>query len=172
MIFMEINGKKYFGFKSCKITIDMEMACRGFEFVTTSQGSIQTPVKTGDAVGIWINQSKKITGFVDKITPSWGKDKHDILIEGRSNTCDIVDSTVTGNLDIAAPISLQNVFKKVLAQLNITGIAIVLNNKLKSFSEEDIQGKQDNQFGEIVAANIAENAFDFLEKYCKKDRYF
>lgn len=168
MIFIEVNGKKYYGFKSCKITIDIECACRAFEFVTTSQGVVQTPIKQGDKVGIWINKNKKITGYVDMIDPEWDSEKHEILISGRSNTCDIVDSTVTDNIDIAAPISLVNIFYKVLKHLNITDIKVILNQSLKSFQDAELNGKQDNEFGEIVSAPIACNAFDFLEKFCKK----
>lgn len=169
---IEVNGKKYIGFKNKKVELDMETACRVFEFTSTSEGEIYTPIKVDDKVSVWINKIKVLTGYVDKITPNWDSESHYISVDGRSLTEDIVDSSVSGNMDITAPISLKGIFNRVLRELGLTTVQVLLNNKLKSFEDAELHGKQDNELGEVVAAPVGENAFTFLEKFCKKRQVF
>lgn len=172
MISIEVNGKKYIGFKNCSVEIDMETACRVFNFTSTSEGKLYSPIKVDDAVSIWIDKIKILTGYVDTVTPNWDEGSHDISITGRSITSDIIDSTVSGNIDFNGPISLKTIFSKVLTSLGLTNIKVILNDKLKSFQDAELAGKQDNTVGEVVSASVAENAFDFLEKFCRKRQVF
>lgn len=173
MISMEINGKKFIGFKDCSIDIDIETACRTFDFTATSDGKLKIPCKRGDRVVIYIDQEPKITGYVEKISPKFSDSSHDISISGRSITCDVIDSTVSGNITIAPPMSIKTIFKKTLQELNLSSIDVLVSGGVRSFTEADF-GLATSEYGysESVGAPVGENAFTFLEKYCRKRQVF
>jgi prophage tail gpP-like protein len=176
VITIEVNGVKYEGFLDVNVEQHFDTACSSFSFTSTSDKKLYSPVKVGDAVRICVKNIPLVTGYVDKITPKYTSDSHDISIEGRSKTADIVDSTVSGNIDLKAPISLKRIIERVISSLGITDIKVFITDKFKSFTDEDLNPTQntglDEPAGQDVSAKVGENAFDFIEKYCRKRQVF
>lgn len=154
---VEVNGVQYIGFTNASISTSMLNITGEFNLTATALNKANYPIKRGDKCKILLHQEPIITGFVNIITPSVDTQSHTISIDGRDKTCDIDDSTLSGDIVLNAPISLIDITKKVLNELGITDIQVKCDIDLKPFQE-----------GELVNCEIGDTAFSFLSKYARK----
>jgi len=155
MLTIFINGIQYLGFIDFRCYRSIKDFCGAFSFITSTEYSKDFPIKKGDRVVIKANNTKIFTGYVEKITPSTDATKNEVEIEGRSITCDLVDSTLTGTLNNTRNIDLKVLIERVLKEIGATDIKVISKVgilKVASFDDD----------------NIAENCFSYLEKIAKK----
>lgn len=90
------GGQDFANWESATVSYSAKEAVRSFSFTATSNaGPIdaswqlmpQTPVT------VTANGSLLVTGFIDKMSPSYAKDKHTLEVSGRSKGADTVDSS-------------------------------------------------------------------------------
>jgi len=157
-ILVEINSVSYEGFSSINVTRSIEAISGSFSLnATISQGN-SFPIKVGDKCRIVIDGTSVINGFVENISVSYSQDKHNINIQGRDRTADLIDSSVIDELTYEGSISLRRIIGQTLRNLSITDISV----------SDEIGNLEDFDDTEREAADIGENAFDFIERYARK----
>jgi prophage tail gpP-like protein len=156
MITVEIAGKKYTGFKNITVSQSMPNLSGEFTLSTVTTGKA-FPFTNGDICRIFIGNEQVLDGYIERIRINHNHTEHDIEISGRDKTCDVVDSSISGNLRFSATTSLIEISKKVLQSLNINNIDVFSTVDIESFGN-----------GEVISSEIGESAFDFLEKYARK----
>lgn len=155
---IEVNGVLWETFTSAEVYKSIEAASGEFLFRSSDVNpDFEFPFSKGDECVIYIGEKKIITGYIDEVGGEYGADFHELKVKGRDKTQDIIDSSINGNMDLQTPINLEKIIEKVLDLNNINDIEVINNESLRSFSAN-----------EKVRAETEENAFSFLEKYCRK----
>jgi len=155
---LSVDGKKFDNFENATFTRSVVKLASKFAFSAVSkQGSIDSfPVKEGQDCIVYADDKKVLTGYIEKISVSYGTDKHVIKIEGRSKTCDIVD-TMVFNLNFGKKVgTLEQVAKKAL---ELSGIKV---NVIFQAPEVKINASQ------IKNAKSGEKLFKFLDRICRQ----
>ena len=155
--FLQVKGKKYEGFTELGFDRSIEFASGTFTFVATLEKDEKLPFKVQDECQIIFQDIPVLTGFIERMVFEYSANTHSVSIEGRDKTADIVDSTIVGNVDLKAPISLEQVIRDVVGLIGADINVINLVDGLKDFDEN-----------ELVVAEIGDNAFEFIEKYARK----
>lgn len=157
-IYLEVSGVKYEGFKSLNFFKSIEHASGTFSFTAASQLTDPLPFKGQEKCRVVLGDKALITGFIDNVDYEYDDKNHSVDIQGRDKTADIIDDSIQGNVDFRAGISLQTLIFETLGLLNIRDIDVINSVPgLAAFTQE-----------EMFVAKVGENAFDFLEKYCRK----
>ncbi len=159
MLTMEVDGIKYDGFVSASVSRSLENFSGVFNFSATHQPGKPFPIKIGSTCKIVAEGTVIMDGFIEVINVSYDPEQHMIQISGRDKTADIVDSQIGGvNIEFTQPnVSFKDLVTKVLSILGISNIKFIQEDKIKDFSE-----------GEIESAASGQTAFDFLETYARK----
>ncbi len=91
---ISINGKKYGGWKTVKITRTIEALAGAFSLGVSERWANQDqpwPIGEGNECVVSVGDVPVITGYVDKRSPSFDVDNHGVTIEGRDRAGDLVD---------------------------------------------------------------------------------
>jgi prophage tail gpP-like protein len=157
-VILEVNNVPFQGFTNVRVSNSLENASGSFNFQATTKNGQIVPFKVQDACRVKVNDFVLITGYIDSISPSYDKATHSIAIAGRDKTMDIIDSTITGNINFRAPITLKQVIQSIVSNLGITGVDVINDaGSIAAFSSND-----------LISADVGENAFSLIEKYCRK----
>lgn len=95
-VWLSINGVKYGGWQSVRVTRGVELMPSSFEVTLTERYPGQPkemPIKPGDPVMVQIGSTIALTGWIDRIMPSIDPRGHNIMIVGRGRCGDLVDCT-------------------------------------------------------------------------------
>lgn len=131
-----IGGTSYEGWESVHVELSMENLSGSFALQLSDQdGGTATAIKPNDPCVVMINGQVVITGYVDKVTPSFDATSHKIMVTGRDKAGDLVDSSHvkgTGQYknkkideivkDVASPFGVEvtnNVESKTLETFNV-----------------------------------------------------
>jgi prophage tail gpP-like protein len=152
---LEVNDKIYEGFTNGAVTKSMDSVAGIFQFAVTQPDNINVfPIKKGSSCRIYVDEQKVIDGYIQNIRVSYDDASHEILIIGADKTIDIVESSLTTNIEFNASISLKKVIENVVDSLGMDSKVIDNVGDLKDF--------------EKISASFGENIFQFIEKYCRK----
>ncbi len=158
MINIVVNGQIFDGFTRARVENSLDTVSGQFFFSATTQESIIIPFSVGDKVEITVQNQTVITGFIDKISSSYDFESHEISIEGRDVTSDIIDSTVNEKVEFTSTISFQALIKEVLKRHNQTNIGVVNNvQNLSKFATNDLE-----------SGEVGQTIFEFLESLARK----
>lgn len=159
MIQLEVNETLFENFTEIKAKRSMRAACGQFSIAasTRTQAFSDFPIKRGNRCRIIVDGQVWLTGFIERISPSYDSETLDVTMSGRDVTGDVVDSTVIPEISINGPISLLDLVTTSLRQMGITNNVINLVSDLELFSAR-----------EIIAPDIGTGLYDFLEAYCRK----
>lgn len=156
-----IDGLRYENFKSARIFKSLDNGCSEFFFVFSNSLNLKLPFGKGSKVEIWIGDFKKLTGYINMVGGTYDATNHELYMQGRCKTQDLIDSSLKEVINIKDEISLKNIVRKVLKvqglDLNVVLDPSVEASGIKMFSKN-----------ELVSSEVDENAFDFIEKYCRK----
>ena len=163
---LEIQGQEYNNFLSARVGYSMREGSGTFSFKAASSTPTDFPARVGDTVKVLADGATVLTGFVDAINVRYDKNSHNIAIEGRSRTMDLIDSSLD-ELNFTAPISLVTVAEKIIDNVfEQEIIPLLLIEKLKVINE--VPDLKDFEKGELIAVDAGQNAFDLIEQYCRK----
>jgi prophage tail gpP-like protein len=157
---IEINGNQYVGIKRGSVYLSMENLSNEFSVEISKPANVSgIPFHRGDECKVLIYGKVVLTGFINRVEAFIDNTAHVITIYGRDKTSDIVDNTLPAKISFSAPISLSDITKKVISLYGISDIDVIVDieESLPIFSKN-----------EMVAAEMGERCFDFLEKYAKK----
>ena len=156
-MYFRINGVDYTDFIGISCSKSMVEFSGGFTFNITDRKDSGKFFDGSEKCEIVIGSEIVSTGFIDEFSGNLDNGNHIINASGNEKTVDIIDSDLTSNIDFTGAIKLKDVIKKVLSTLNITDISVDSNIGVEAFTGDD-----------LVNAEIGDNAFSFIEDYCKK----
>jgi prophage tail gpP-like protein len=160
-----VNNLEFEVWTSVSIQKSLETLSGSFNITLTQKfnqdGSIIViPINTGDAIKVLIDKEKVIDGYIDSRSISYSNDSHNIQISGRDKTCDIIDSSLSGNSNLNSPYTATQLVNHILTRLNITNIKVI--NKLT----------EDPSYELNFEVGRGENAWGVLDKYLQKKSIF
>ncbi len=156
-ITIEVNGTRYSNLISARIEEQLDALCNTFtvDFVTTNNTPL--PFTGGEACVMYVDDVKKLTGFIEIVDVNYDDKTHSIRCQGRDKTGDIVDSTLEASKDISGASSLSSVCEAVISQIG-ADIDVVDISLIPNFNEAE----------DVIAIEPAQNAFDFLQGLANK----
>ncbi len=158
MISLEVNGQVYSTWTDIQVETSLESVSGVFKFSAVTAKASPFPIKPGQPCTVLINNKSVIKGFVDKVNVSYDANSHSYIVEGRDQTCDIIDGTVDHKIEFKGTVTLKQVIETTLQHINCSHIKVIDNvPDAAPFSKT-----------ELIAASIGENAFEFIEKYSRK----
>lgn len=156
-ITLQVNNVPYANFNEIAVQKSIDDLVGTFAFSAVNS-QIIFPFKVGNSCTINVDGDVLINGFIDKIEGNYDKDSHIVTISGRDRTADILDSLLCSGINFKAPISLASVITQTLQKVGITGITV----------KNNVQGLADFGTSDLVAGQIGQSVFDFIEKYARK----
>lgn len=170
-ITVDIEGSTYSGWESCEINDDLEQLGNDFTLTTNIPADSTLTIREGQAVIIYIDGEKKLTGWVDKVSISETADSSQMTVTGRDKTCDFVDSKLS-NKTFTPPVGFVQIFKELLT---LVGYEIVSENSLvKPLGSNKISiinnhgTIQDFATTEGIGFNSSESAYDLIRRLADK----
>lgn len=161
MITIEVNGRQYINFIDARVERTLDRLCGYFKFTASSTPDQQSdfPVKANDRCLIYVDGNLVMTGVVDVNSGFFNIDTHEITIQGRDKTADVVDSTLGGEIGFNNIVSIGIVAltDHILEAMNITGISSSTNVPTEQFA-----------VGDLVDAETGMPVFEYLEKNARK----
>ena len=93
------GGNRYTSWKGVTVQRDYKNGVSVFQFTASESTNKNRSwsglfLKPGDAVTIALGGVQVINGYVTKRSVSYDKESHELVIQGKSLTCDVVDSSV------------------------------------------------------------------------------
>lgn len=159
---IEVNGEIYGDFSEASVSRSVEALSGSFRFDATARPNAAYPIRAGQPCRVRAGDQVVCVGYVESVQVGYDSQSHKISIAGRDRTCDLIDSTVGPNIEIAGPISLEAVIRTTLDRMGLTTIRVV--NRVSDLEP----------FGaaEIVAAEVDKTGFEFLESFARQRQVF
>jgi len=100
--YLLIDGAEYSGWKTLSVKRSLEQAAAEWEATVSERWLFQNQawqVFPGSKCEIFMEGQLVLTGYVDAYKPKYNATTHDVVVSGRSKTCDFVDSSVLFETD-------------------------------------------------------------------------
>ncbi len=146
---LNINGVKIEHFKSFSVSADIYTADCSFQMELSNP---ETVISAGERCDLSINNTKELTGLIDKPSRKWSKNETHFGIEGRSLMGLLVDTYCTQAMD------LENTTIKSLANTLLKNVPYI--NTKDIVYEQDVIGRLKGKPKMGVFAN-ADNAYAY-----------
>ena len=161
-ITIQVDDTEYQGFKSVDVLTTLDTISGSFKFVATTLGTDFFPIKIGQSCIVKVEGFSVITGYIEKIIPKYNAGNHELLIEGRDKTADVIDSSVFDSVEISEKISLKSLIENTLKINKITDIKVINN----------VADIEDFEIGDISSSEVNQTLFEFFKSYASKKRVF
>lgn len=157
MITASVDGQDFTGLLEAEVTKSLDNFCNKF-FISYSalQGSV-FPIKRGSKIELKADGKLLMTGYAEKINIDYTSDSHALSCEGRSISCDLVDSTADGAFEYNPPLTLKQLVEKVLKQYGFSDMEVLDEaGSVKPFKKTD-----------QISSEIGTSIFEIIESYCR-----
>ena len=152
---LTIGGTSYEGWESVHVTLSMENLSGSFALqLSDAGGSAATAIKPNDPCTVSINGQIVITGYVDKVTPSFDATSHKIMVTGRDKAGDLVDSSHTKGTGQYVNKKIDEIVKDIASPFGVPVTNNVESKTLETFNHE--QGA---------------SAFEIIQKLAKRGNF-
>lgn len=175
LVILKVDGQEWSGWESASINDFFgKTLCSKFDLVLSDRWRADfrsRPIKTNMKCELWLGDELRLTGWIFKVSPGYGPNRHLIRISGRDLTADLVDCSATVHLPEAA--AAKGKGSKGQAKGGVVGAWT--NRKL-----EDIARDLCAEFGVVFVAGddtgppikqarlqLGETPFQILEKLCR-----
>lgn len=155
MIELQVNSVAYSDFTEATFTESMDNFSSEFMFMAVSDYRKAFPFVVGDTCSVFIDGTKKLTGYIDVISGSYTSDTHEIIIQGRSKISDLIDSQLESPITIVGSVTLQAFTEIILNSAGITGVEVTAPDGLKPLKD-------------VESFAPGESAYEILETYARK----
>lgn len=94
MITITINGIKFGGWKTAKITRSMDSICRVIDLTVTDRWAVNkmmAQIKPNDTFQGFIGDIKVLDGYIDRFSPSFNINGESITLQARDKSADLID---------------------------------------------------------------------------------
>lgn len=169
---IRVNGKKFELWQTANLQRSIDANAGAFRFSSSNTTPAQYPVKAGDKVQIVINGVSKLTGFAESVTGAMDEDQHTVTVEGRDNTCDLIDSSVPDAAkNITVPTTMKGMAQQVISALgaDIEVINSIGSSVLVGESSGDDFGF-DVDTG--ISADTGKTCMEYLTSFARKKQVY
>lgn len=152
---LTVNGMDYQGWKRATIERSIDTISGAFSLDVSdkwSAGSLPIEIKPGDECELLIGPSLVITGYVDKVSPSFDANVRSISVAGRDKSGDMVDCSAMNE-----PGSWENITLGKLAEKLATPFGV----KIIDESEETEPFK-------LAKLQPGETPYEMIERYARQ----
>lgn len=156
-IVLRVNGADYKRFITASVTKSLDAIGGSFNFDIANDNYGSLPIYEQDSAEIFINGTKVITGYIQKAGSRYSKDSHSFKVSGYDKTVDVVQSSITQNIQFNAPISLKEIIERTLQAEGFGYIKVI------DKANPDLYNKAD-----IIAPQTGESLFDFFDKHANE----
>lgn len=161
-VYVVVDGKQYSGFLRMEFSRSFESLCSTMSLTCSAIAGHAFPIQRSKPVKVYIDDFILFTGYIESLEVHYGVGQHEIVLACRDTTCDVIDSSLLGGTEFNSPVTLQTVAEQVLAANGLDNILVFdETGGITPFSAND-----------IVASEISQTIFEFLEKYCRKRQVF
>ncbi len=154
---LEVNGVQFDNFTAASCQIRLDALTNTFSFEAVAAEGVALPFKGGEACRVIVDDIPVLTGFIEVVDVSYSAGDHNIVVQGRDKTGDLLDSSVSAISDLRAPITLKRIIEIAIANIG-ADIKVIEEVTIAPFDPAQ----------DIVSAELGDNAFDFIEKYSRK----
>lgn len=151
------NSIDYINFNSVSFRKSLVEFCGGYDVAYTDIDNKGIQFKADDDIELLIDDNKVFTGYVSSFSGEIDSGMHILRIKGKDKTIDFAQSSITENIEFTNTVKLEDVIQAVLTSLDIDDIQVINKLDIKPF-----------ETGEIVSAEVGDNALQFVEKYARK----
>lgn len=165
-----IGGRNLSGWTSIRVTRGIERCPSDFDVVMTELypddiGAFV--IKPGDACQVFLSDDLVITGYVDRLVPSFSDGQHAIRVMGRSKCADLVDCDAEWPGGQITGSSVLEIARKLAAPYGVStdGISTDGDDFLAISVSTDVTDPDPpiQQFNLM----LGEKAFDIIERLCR-----
>ena len=125
-IVLTIAGVSYSGWASLDLTITMESLAGSFNLSLTDKINpsnkpvkLSPTIKPGVTCSVKLNDQLVITGYIDKVTIIYDANTHTIVIQGRDKTGDLVDCSMTQEINQWKGLTIDQIVTRICQPFNI-----------------------------------------------------
>lgn len=154
---LQVNGVEYGDFIAATVEIRLDALSNTFSFNAVSSNKKPLPFKGGELCRIMVNNQPVLNGYIEIVSGSYSADSHEIAVQGRDKTGDLLDSTLGSISDLKSPITLKAVIERIVSEIG-ANIKVIDNVNPDPFKF----------FVDIQAPEPGDNAFQFLETLARK----
>lgn len=152
MLTVKYDGVKYTNFIKVSVQTDIDHCASSANLEITKRGSDNIPLKQGEKIEVFAGDEKIFNGFIDSIMISYNATTHNVFIQARSKTSDLVDSQITEHKQYK-DLTIVELCNKVCEKFNILVVSKLLSA---------------TRYKSIPVPKIGEKAFNFLENFARK----
>lgn len=153
-----LNGSPFSGWKKVSVTQTFDNATGTAKLTLSPQPGNPLPADVGDTAQVVLEGRPVITGHVHKVHASHDDKTHDIQIELRDKTQDLIESTTGPGLEFKPPVKLKKVAEDTLKKMGLSGIKVIDNASPDDYRE----------YGEMPVGAIDQFGHDWLDSWAKK----
>lgn len=151
-----VNGRQYSGWKTARVTRGIESLCGAFELSVSERweaGGNPWPIYEEDECILRLGSEVVLTGYVDKLSLSYGAGEHSLSVSGRDKAALLVDCSLTRGPWEFNGVPVLTVAKRVCSPF---GVAVTV-----------APGLQIPTPPEKVAVSPGDSPHDVLERLCR-----
>lgn len=138
-VLLTVGDQEWAGWKSYRISLGMQQLAGSFDLQLTERWAGQAKrrqIPEGAPCSLHYDGELLITGYIDKVNPSYNAQEHSLSVSGRDKTCDLVDCSAPSTQWIGR--GLADVARELCAPF---GIAVIdqagANAPFKSLKPND-----------------------------------
>ncbi len=155
---LEVSGDRYEGFDGAEVEIRLDALSNTFSFEASSSRRLLLPFKGGEPCRVFVDGEVVLTGNIEVVTVEYSAGSHNISVQGRDKTGDLLDSTLPAFSDLRGPgLTLRSVIERTIQELGVD-IEVIENVTTEPFNEAE----------DIGSPEPGENAFEFIERWARK----
>lgn len=155
-VVLQVNGRAYGGWKSIRVTCGIETVAGGFELAVTDKWAGQSlpwPIAEEDECKLLLGGAVVITGYVDRVARSLGREDMSLTVSGRDKTGALVDCSAFLDKWEFRRVPLLTLAKRVADPF---GISVSLQSGI---TLPDPPAK--------LSVDPGDSAFDVIERACR-----
>lgn len=151
-----LNGSAYDGWKQVTVSNSFEETTGESTLVISEQRGTPLPADIGDTVQIKLAGRPVVTGYVKQVDGSIAFGSHEITLQVKDKTDDLIKSTIGPGLNLKAPISLKDVAEKTIKEMGLD-IKVIDKVNAEIFKQ-----------GEVVSGSIDDRGQRFIDTWARK----
>jgi prophage tail gpP-like protein len=162
---LTVGGHLYSGWTEIRVTRGIERCPSDFEVEMTELYPDEASafvIQPGDACEVKLGNDLVITGYVDRLVPSYDKGSHSIMVSGRSKCADLVDCSAEWPGGQISGSSVLAIAQKLAQPYGIFSDGTPPNPILVSTDVADV-GPVIPQFNLM----LGETPFEIIERVCR-----
>lgn len=155
-VMLQVNGKKYAGWKDIRILRSLETPSGQFEMQVSERWDGQRepwPIREGDECVVLLGDEPVITGYVDLRSMSITGSEHAFSVAGRDKTADLIDSSIVLDSWEFVGLSTREIVARVVAPF---GISLLVQPGLELPPDP-----------RRIAINPGDTAYEVIERACR-----